>query len=156
MTVKTENGTLLELTQTAFAVTKYANSRLYKEAGSSWKTTLVLQTLVSHGGEMTPGRMAELTLRARHDMTTQMQRMKRHGLITVEPNPGDRRSFIMKITPAGRETLKASETIIGDITGQMITSLTLKQVAALKEILDTIKSNQLLSWQALQLLATRK
>ena len=122
--------------QTAFAVIKYANSRFYKELGSSSVKVIVLQTLVGNGGTMTPSEIANWTLRERHDITTLISRMERDGLITTAPNTNDRRSILVTVTEKGRDVLKKSEPVSWGIVDRIMETISEEDISVERTVID--------------------
>lgn len=67
--------------------------------------TSILFTL-DNRGEMTMGRLAECEAISRPSATGIVDRLAEKGLVTRSPNPDDKRSALVTITPEGRNLLQ--------------------------------------------------
>ncbi|MFC2038752.1 MarR family winged helix-turn-helix transcriptional regulator [Chloroflexota bacterium] len=132
--------TLIQFSLIAFAVIKYANSRFYKEIGSSFIQFMVLQILESRG-TMTLSEIAIYTLKVRHNITTLIYRMQRDGHVSTKPNTSDRRSTHVNITDDGRKALKKMEPVFHDIIDLTMKSLTDNDAIELQKYLFALMEN---------------
>ncbi|MBI2829855.1 MAG: MarR family transcriptional regulator [Chloroflexi bacterium] len=93
-------GFLMSFMRTYDALNRYLELRLMK-----WKTSpirfAVLNAIVGHGGEMTPGEISRWTFRSPRTVTSMLDSLERDGLIRREANPKDRRSIWVVVTPKG-------------------------------------------------------
>ena len=62
---------------------------------------LALRTADAKAG-LSPGALVNATQVASGTMTNRIDRLARRGLVTREPDPGDRRGVLVRLTPAGR------------------------------------------------------
>jgi DNA-binding MarR family transcriptional regulator len=77
-------------------------------------------------------------------MTTLIDRIETAGLVQRAPNPGDRRSLVLQLTPAGRELMAGTNDVYSRAFGTALEGLDLQQVheaftavaAALQSIAD--------------------
>ncbi|HET9187729.1 MAG TPA: MarR family transcriptional regulator [Acidothermaceae bacterium] len=62
---------------------------------------LALRTTDAKAG-LSPGALVGATQVASGTMTNRIDRLARRGLVTREPDPGDRRGVLVRLTPTGR------------------------------------------------------
>jgi DNA-binding MarR family transcriptional regulator len=71
-----------------------------------------------------------------------MDRLADRGLLARIPNPGDRRSSLLELTPAGRDLVDAAEKTFEANVGSLLGSaLTAEQIQAVAEALATLRSD---------------
>jgi DNA-binding MarR family transcriptional regulator len=61
--------------------------------------------LVHHGGA-SQRELAELTTLSRSGTGAMVQRLEHHGLVRRRPQPGDRRTRVVELSPSGRERMQ--------------------------------------------------
>src|SRR5918995_6193976 len=85
--------------------------RLRQEAGAELSPSLTasLATIERHGA-LTPSELAERERVQRPTVTRFVCRLEELGLVTRAPDPADRRSALISITPAGRALLAGART----------------------------------------------
>ena len=132
--------TFILFIQTADAVKKYTDARLYK-VGLSTIKLIVLRVLAFKGGTMTPSAIARWTLRERHNITTLIDRMKRDGLVKTRRNRTDRRSINITLTKKGRELLEEHTPLTRDIIDQIMSSISEDDAALLEKLLAVLRQN---------------
>lgn len=103
----------------------------------------VLNHLVRLGDGRTPLAIADAFQVPKTTMTHTLAGLERRGLITMEPNPADGRSKVVRITDAGRAAREAAiGAIAGPISkiretfGEAETMALLPQLQALRQFLD--------------------
>jgi DNA-binding MarR family transcriptional regulator len=114
--------------------------RLRQEAGTdlSPSLTAALATVERHG-PLTPSELAARERVQRPTVTRIVARLEEAGLIDRAGDPGDRRSSLITITPAGRELLGAVRTRKDAFLSERLDALapqdraTLERAAALLE-----------------------
>jgi DNA-binding MarR family transcriptional regulator len=114
--------------------------RLRQEAGTdlSPSLTAALATVDAHG-PLTPSELAGRERVQRPTVTRIAGRLEDLGLVTRAADPGDRRSALITITPAGRELLAAAHTRKDAYLSERLDALapedraTLERAAALLE-----------------------
>ncbi len=131
--------------QTAELILKYADAALYR-AGLSLIKLMVLQVLESHGGSLTPSRIADLTVREKHNITTLIRRLQRDGLIKTAKNTKDKRSFNVIITEKGRRAIKLASPTAKNIVKEVMSTMPSTSALALEGLLKEMRQN---AWQAL-------
>lgn len=101
----------LSITQTRAAGTAA------KVAGVNPTSYAILSEL-SLDGWLTNGQIAERLGMSTGGVTPALDRLERSGLIERNPNPADRRSSVVSITPKGQEVLRdAADVLAGELEG---------------------------------------
>ena len=114
--------------------------RLRQEAGTdlSPSLTAALATVERHG-PLTPSELAARERVQRPTITRIVCRLEEAGLVTRAADPGDRRSALITVTPAGRALLDAGRTRKDAFLSERLEALpaadraTLERAAALLE-----------------------
>ena len=132
---------LMLFVQTAHAVLKYADAYFYRKARLSVIKHMVLQVLANKGGTMTPSKIAEWTLRERHNITTLVDRLKKDGLVRVDRNKKDKRLVNITLTDKGREILSQSTPAAGEIVNQLMLSISESEAVLLEKPLRVLRQN---------------
>ncbi len=133
--------TFILFAQTCDTVSKYGNTRLYRENSLSTIKYMVLQILASNGGTMTPSEIAEWTFRERHNITTLLNRLERDELIKTDRNEKDRRFVNVTITDKGRTALSQATRTARDIINQVMQSISESDAAVLEQLVKTLRQN---------------
>ena len=76
--------------------------------------------------ELSPGQLIRQTLVTSGTMTNRVDRLERRGLVERSPSPTDRRGVIVRLTPAGRDTVDAAmadlltreRALLSDLSGE--------------------------------------
>jgi DNA-binding MarR family transcriptional regulator len=85
--------------------------RLRQEAGTGLSPSLTAAlATVERCGPLTPSELAGLERVARPTVTRVLIRLEQSGLISRTPDPADRRSWLVAITPAGAALLAEART----------------------------------------------
>jgi DNA-binding MarR family transcriptional regulator len=108
--------------------------RVVREHGfmvSEWR---VLATLAD-GEEMTPGRLAEVSLTKGPTATRLLDRMEARGQVERLPDAADRRITRVRITPEGQRTVSALIALARDHENRVLAPFGLAQAEALKATL---------------------
>ena len=93
-----------------FALARTAR-RLRQEAGTGLSPSLTAAlATVERCGPLTPSELADAERVRRPTVTRMLGHLEDDGLITRTPDPADRRSTLIAITPAGAELLAAART----------------------------------------------
>ena len=133
--------TFILFSQTARGVLKYIDAYLYRKARLSTVQLIVLKTLASNGGVMTPSEIAEWTQTERNNITTLVQRMKQDGLVTAERNSSNRRIMNVTLTNKGREVLDQAMPVAEESVSQVMLSITEGDAILLEKLLRVIRQN---------------
>jgi DNA-binding MarR family transcriptional regulator len=93
-----------------FALARSAR-RLRQEAGTGLSPSLTAAlATVERCGPLTPSELADLERVARPTVTRVLTRLEEAGLISRTPDPADRRSTLVAVTPAGAALLDDART----------------------------------------------
>lgn len=133
--------TFILFVQAADTTMKYANTHFYRKEGLSVIKFMVLQILATNGGTMTPSEIAEWTFRERHNITTLIDRLKRDGLVRVEPNSSDKRSVNISLTTKGRKVLKQAMPVAKEIVNRVMLSISEGDAVPLEKSLRVLRKN---------------
>ncbi len=114
--------------------------RLRQESGTGLSPSLIaaLVTIERHG-PLTPSELAVRERVQRPTVTRIVARLQETGLVARAGDPGDRRSSLITVTPAGRELLAAARTRKDAFLSERLEALsaedraTLERAAALLE-----------------------
>jgi DNA-binding MarR family transcriptional regulator len=100
----------------------------------------VLTTLRRSGApySLTPSALAEELLMSRAGMTKRLDRLEAAGLIERTPVPGDRRSFRVTLTDAGREAADAAATAVAHRLGLLTAKVPERELAQLDQALRSM------------------
>jgi len=100
----------------------------------------VLATLRRSGAkaELTPSHIAEVGMVKPSGLSHRLGRLERAGLISRSVDPDDRRSALIRITPAGRRIADRGIEIIADAHNQMISGLSATEQRTLSRLVTTL------------------
>ena len=114
--------------------------RLRQEAGTDLSPTLTAAlSTIERFGPLTPTELAARERVQRPTVTRVACRLEEQGLVTRAPDPADRRSALITVTPAGRDVLEAIRTRKDAFLSERLEALgpedraTLERAAALLE-----------------------
>jgi DNA-binding MarR family transcriptional regulator len=117
----------------AFAVTRTQNARvvsaLAAERGIGSTDLRAISFLATREGA-TPKMAADHLGLTTGAMTTLIDRVEAAGFVTRAPNPDDRRSLVLRLTPAGRSLMTATNKVYSKAFGDALDGLDLEQVLA--------------------------
>ncbi len=133
--------TFILFVQTAQSVLKYVNAHLYRKTRLSAIKLIVLRVLASSNRVMMPSELAEWTQTERHNITALIDRMRRDGLVTTEPNSSDKRLVNITMTDKGREVLSQAMPVARNIMNHVMSSLTEADTALLEKALRVLRQN---------------
>lgn len=129
------------LDRTARRVKQFAQQR-FNELGleitvDQW---LIVKQLYGHG-PMQQNELAELVFKDNPTLTRILDLLAKKNLISREPNPADRRSFLVGLTKEGKKTVETLRPKISDIRLQAWQGLSQRDFVHFKKVLDTIYEN---------------
>lgn len=108
--------------------------RLLRPLNVSAAGGLVLGVLRDHGA-MSPSELGEHLIVTRATVTGLLDSLERRGFVTRSPNPADRRSLIVEITPKGLTVLQELRTLIHHHERTWMTSFS---EAELRDYIETL------------------
>ena len=114
--------------------------RLRQESGTglSPSLTAALATVERHG-PLTPSELAARERVRRPSITRIAARLEELGLVARAADPGDRRSSLISVTPAGRELLAASATRKDAFLSQRLDALGAEDRATLERAAELLE-----------------
>jgi DNA-binding MarR family transcriptional regulator len=127
--------------QTSNAVQKFSDSLFYRRSKLSTSKFAVLQILDESDGRMTPSEISRWILRERHNVTTLVARMKREGLVEVEPSTTDRRSVNIILTDKGREKLEQATPVAQEIVEKVMKSVGDRSLNSIMKSMGILRQN---------------
>src|SRR5216683_6798501 len=139
-----------------FAVLHAANSvearveaRL-ADVGLSLPKLAALHQLSQAGGSLPLGQLADRLACVKSNVTQLVDRLEADGLVTREPDPGDRRSRLAVITNAGRQAYEKGAGIHRDAERQLFGALTDDDATRLADIFEKLDRARLTPQPALE------
>ena len=102
----------------------------FSRAGLSGRAHFVLVCLHEYG-ELSQRELADLIAMDRSDLVKLLDTLERSGQVRRAVDPGDRRRHLLSITPAGVETMRRGEDVMGEATDELLHRLTPDERATL-------------------------
>lgn len=129
------------LDRTARRVKQFAQQR-FNELGleitvDQW---LIIKQLYEHG-PLQQNQLAELVFKDNPTLTRILDLLAQKKLVARDPNPSDRRSFLVGLTKDGKKTVETLRPKISDIRLQAWQGLSQRDFVHFKKVLDTIYEN---------------
>jgi DNA-binding MarR family transcriptional regulator len=113
--------------------------RVLDEFGLRFVDFSVLR-LVDLAGELSPGELAELTLRSTGGMTQVVDRLVKQGLVGRTPDPSDRRKVLVALTPKGKRLVDQAQSSYARERSRVLGPLSERELrdvdAAVRRLLD--------------------
>jgi DNA-binding MarR family transcriptional regulator len=113
--------------------------RILDEFGLRFVDFSVLR-LVDLAGELSPGELAELTLRSTGGMTQVVDRLVKQGLVGRTPDAMDRRKVLVALTPKGKRLVDQAQAVYARERARVLGPLTERELhdvdAAIRRLLD--------------------
>ena len=111
-----------------------------EELGVTLSEFDVLATLRRSGPRavLTPGHIAHVAMVKPSGLAHRLARLEAAGLISRSPDPADRRSALIRITPAGRRVADRAVEILADRKNDVFADLTDRQRESLEQLLDKV------------------
>ncbi len=113
---------------------------LLRPLGVSAAGGLVLGLLRDHGA-MSPSTLSERLIVTRATVTGLVDSLERRGLVRRTPNPDDRRSLVIEITPTGISVLGEVRTLIHKHEQAWMSPLSTAELRAYIEVLHRIQDS---------------
>lgn len=112
----------------------------FDELGITLAEFDVLATLRRSGisTPLTPSHIAEVAMVKPSGLSHRLNRLESAGLISRAPDPDDRRSFLISLTPAGRRVIDRAIAILVTAKNSMLGALSDRQRQSLHSLLDTL------------------
>lgn len=100
------------------------------------------------GHSLTQKELARLALTEQPTMAQLLGRMERDGLIRRTPDPEDKRSSLISLTPAALKKLPVARAILLEGNGNALKGFTDREIATLSRLLRRVITNLDPAWQA--------
>lgn len=100
----------------------------------------VLATLRRNGPKavLTPSHIARVAMVKPSGLAHRLTQLENAGLISRSPDPADRRSALLRITPNGRRVVDRAIEILADHKNMAFSDLTERQRESLEQLLDKL------------------
>jgi MarR family transcriptional regulator, organic hydroperoxide resistance regulator len=89
---------------------------------------------LADGGRRTVGELARATATKPTTLTSVLDRLARRGLIVRELDPGDRRSFLISLTPGGEAAARTVAAAVHDLERQALATVTEAELAGFRAV----------------------
>jgi DNA-binding MarR family transcriptional regulator len=126
------------LVRTGEALLGELDRRIVATFGISQPAATALAVIDGAGTPLTPSQVSDRVLAASATMTATLDLLERRGWIRRGPNPADRRSVLIEITPQGRATADQLLPGIRTIERSILSALTPGERAHLLDLLAKI------------------
>lgn len=141
--VSEDSNILVLLSLTSLLADCKVNTDL-KETGVSLIGATLLELVAEREqNTVTPTYLAQRTGRVKHDVSGILFRMQRDGLVTVGPNPHDRRSKLVNITDKGRRTYAQTRVIVRQSENRILAKLSDTRIESFRKDLGKILENSM-------------
>jgi len=104
---------------------------------------LTMNALYMNGGSMSPTELSKRLYRSKHSVTSMIDTLEKQGLVCREPNPGDRRSITVSLTPQGKQFFEKMIPIGREMSQRALSCLDDEQVETLDSIMRQVKNHLL-------------
>jgi DNA-binding MarR family transcriptional regulator len=119
------------------------DKRIRRRLAESFKTTLprfdVLSALDRHPRGMTMGELSQALLVSGGNLTGLVRELERQGLVTMQRDAHDRRSWLVAISPSGRKHFAEIEAEHHHWIGDMFSGMPAGHRQRLYDLLDELK-----------------
>jgi DNA-binding MarR family transcriptional regulator len=110
---------------------------------SSAARTMLMDGLYLNGGSLSPTELAKYMFRTNHSITSMVDTLEKQGLVRREPNPLDRRSIKITLTPEGWQLMERMLPATYEISQKALECLDNNEAENLKEVLKRISKHLL-------------
>jgi MarR family transcriptional regulator, organic hydroperoxide resistance regulator len=93
---------------------------------------------LADGTGRTVGSLATATATRPSTLTSLLDRLTRRGYIVREADPADRRSFVVRLTPAGQAAAVRAAEAIAELEQQSLAAVTPQQRAGFDAVIDAL------------------
>lgn len=101
----------------------------------------VLAILHGHSGPMTMGELSSGLMVTTGNVTGIVDMLIDEGLVTKSPNPADRRSHLIEITPAGRKLFARIAPALANWFEEAMSDMTVAEIKELQKLLGKFKAS---------------
>ena len=93
---------------------------------------------LADGARRTVGALATATATKPTTLTSALDRLARRGYLVRDLDPGDRRSFLISLTPSGEAAARTVAAAVHDIERQALAAVTEADVAGFHALIDAL------------------
>jgi MarR family transcriptional regulator, organic hydroperoxide resistance regulator len=93
---------------------------------------------LADGVPRTVGALATATATKPSTLTSLLDRLTRRGLVVREPDPADRRSFVVVLTPAGRAVAERAAAAVAGLERQALATVTPADRTGFHALIDAL------------------
>ena len=129
---------VIDLLHAAGCVESFVDAKL-SAVGLSLPKLAALNRLVEAGESLPLGQLAERLACVKSNVTQLVDRLEADGLVSRAPDPGDGRSRLAVITPAGRHAYEQGSRIHREAERELFGALSDAESAALGDIIDKLE-----------------
>jgi DNA-binding MarR family transcriptional regulator len=128
---------LIALLHTAYTAQAEVESKL-SAVGLSLPKLLALKALSDAGESLPLGQLAERLSCVKSNITQLVDRLETDGFVVRKADPGDRRTKLAALTPAGRKACKDGARLQQETERDLLTTLTRGEARQLAELLGKL------------------
>ena len=139
---KLRMSTFIALLRFSDVLARYASVEFTKHDSSAARTML-MDGLYLNGGSLSPTELAKYMFRTNHSITSMVDTLEKQELVRREPNPLDRRSIKITLTPEGWQLMERMLPATYEISGKALECLNDDESENLKEALKRISKHLL-------------
>jgi DNA-binding MarR family transcriptional regulator len=133
---------LLSIMYSFGVITRYIENELRKHASRPIRA-IVLNTLHSYGGSMTPMQLSRELQKAPNSITSLINNLEKDSLVEKQPNKKDARSVKIALTDKGIELANELMPVMREIGIKALSVLTEKQIKGLRTYLRLVRHHLL-------------
>ncbi|MGH2983968.1 MAG: MarR family winged helix-turn-helix transcriptional regulator [Solirubrobacterales bacterium] len=100
-----------------------------------------LLTVLDTEGPQSQQALVEWTRLDRTTMVAQVDALEERGLVRRERNPDDRRAYLVRLTPEGREVLRRAQPAMANAEKELLASLSASEKEQLLELLAKVAAD---------------
>lgn len=116
----------------------YTNAALSKAGVELTMTQAGILFLLKHKDMRTMSELGEVFDIDNSAVTRLVDRLEKNGIVERQTAPGDRRAYLVHMTPKGRDSLEKAKKIIMSVNEDLRKGFTSEEVEAYKKILRSI------------------
>jgi MarR family 2-MHQ and catechol resistance regulon transcriptional repressor len=139
---KLRMSTFIALLRFSDVLARYSSVEFTKHDSSAARTML-MDGLYLNGGSLSPTELAKYMFRTNHSITSMVDTLEKQELVRREPNPLDRRSIKITLTPQGWDLMERMLPATYDISKRALECLDDEEAENLKETLKRISKHLL-------------
>ncbi len=132
-----EDGRFIIALGRALKQTHKESEALFRQYELTMAQFTVLEALY-HKGEMTVGMLIEAVLSTSGNMTVVVRNLERQGLISRLPNPGDGRSYLLRLSESGKKLIAELYPLHMALLAKCLAPLSAEEKEAVVRILKKI------------------